>query len=283
MTKTDDPTGDYFMDINEHQKKIDDKDQKLAGADFATVTSDVLDPKRKTDEYDDLEFYAQIDQSQVVATDKEEDPNKNVPLPTSVAENKDHKKEDTADSHFDKQSRPALPPAETTHGNHNHNKKNGSQDNVYNDNNSDAPATTKEHHRFGVGASGSDDSLSLQGYCSHTYTNGDHYEGEWSQGERHGQGTLRQQASGQVLSGSFCCNKLHGHGAIAYPNGDRFEGEFKNGVKHGHGVCKIGYGTVVEGEWINGLLVKIFVKRRSSTLGEGSLATAQTVKLKCVI
>jgi hypothetical protein len=62
-----------------------------------------------------------------------------------------------------------------------------------------------------------------------SYANGDVYEGEFVEGERHGQGTY-VYATGNTYRGSFKFGQCHGTGTFTYvTNGETYEGEFGNG------------------------------------------------------
>lgn len=63
------------------------------------------------------------------------------------------------------------------------------------------------------------------------FQNGDKYEGDWKDGQKHGQGVY------------------------TWKNGDRYEGGWKNGKAHGKGVFTRADGTKNDGEFENGSLV----------------------------
>ena len=59
-------------------------------------------------------------------------------------------------------------------------------------------------------------------------------EGEFKDGEAHGQGTLTF-ANGETYEGEFKDGEAHGQGTLTFINGNRYVGEFSNGVRHGQG------------------------------------------------
>lgn len=84
------------------------------------------------------------------------------------------------------------------------------------------------------------------------------YIGNWSRGQRHGQGKLFGP-KGELFMGQFKANKPYcGEGVLAYHNGDTFAGRYENGLKSGAGLYTssggAGGGGTTEGEWVLGKL-----------------------------
>ena len=67
------------------------------------------------------------------------------------------------------------------------------------------------------------------------YNDGENYEGEWKDGERHGQGSLYDSIGIKLYEGKWEDDKENGYGTYYYENGARYEGEFKDGELHGQG------------------------------------------------
>ena len=75
-----------------------------------------------------------------------------------------------------------------------------------------------------------DDSRCLEGDCLngkgiYSYSNGEKYEGQFKNGERHGRGILN------------------------FPDGNKYIGLFKNGKRHGQGILSLPDGSYYMGEW----------------------------------
>ena len=60
---------------------------------------------------------------------------------------------------------------------------------------------------------------------SATDPNGNIYEGEWKDDNRHGQGTF-YYVTGASYSGEWNNGLIHGYGIYNYVNGDIYEGDF---------------------------------------------------------
>jgi hypothetical protein len=56
----------------------------------------------------------------------------------------------------------------------------------------------------------------------YTYDNGDRYEGEWKNGERHGKGTM-DYADGNKYTGTWVNGEKLGQGVFIWDNGDRYK------------------------------------------------------------
>tara|TARA_Y100001936_G_scaffold24480_1_gene22374 strand:- start:164 stop:838 length:675 start_codon:yes stop_codon:yes gene_type:complete len=115
------------------------------------------------------------------------------------------------------------------------------------------------------------------GFITHTWSNGDKYEGQMLQEKMHGRGifTCAQgyvytgefkygkpnglgklvYDNGDEYEGSFRDDMLHGQGKYSYANGDVYRGEFLNDLPHGHGVYVLANGKVYAGQWENGSLI----------------------------
>ncbi len=112
------------------------------------------------------------------------------------------------------------------------------------------------------------------GHGKCTFTNGDIYEGNWTNGVRSGVG-IYTWANGDVYQGSFLNNQKSGNGTLTwiqggtwngewrndlcwsgsgtyyYPNG-RFEGRYLNGKRDGEGIFVWNIGGILRGEWREG-------------------------------
>lgn len=120
-----------------------------------------------------------------------------------------------------------------------------------------------------------DDEYNGQGICY--YTDGARYEGEWKDGSREGEGTLKyandddrmeyvgqwrkdqphgtgifRWKNGAVYEGEVDNDTFHGSGSMAWPDGGKYEGEFVNGYRHGQGTYFYPNGNKYEGEFVNG-------------------------------
>ena len=63
------------------------------------------------------------------------------------------------------------------------------------------------------------------------------YEGEWSNGLKHGLGT-ETTSNNEIYEGEFKNDLRHGTGKCTYFNGDIYEGGWRKGLKHGKGVLE---------------------------------------------
>ena len=109
--------------------------------------------------------------------------------------------------------------------------------------------------------------------------NGDEYTGGWKGFKKHGKGTFKWKASGQIYEGNWEDNmrcgfgtlivpkedggyrmeysgewkrdKKNGQGSHFYSEHEFYEGQWKNSKRHGWGVLNYEDGTVYEGEWAN--------------------------------
>lgn len=77
------------------------------------------------------------------------------------------------------------------------------------------------------------------------------YEGEWRQGERHGNGKCWFY-NGDRYEGTFQNNDITGKGTYYYANGNKYIGQLKCGIPNGQGVMIEKDGTRIEATWIDG-------------------------------
>jgi hypothetical protein len=98
-----------------------------------------------------------------------------------------------------------------------------------------AGPTTAQAARISTAATGCLSGNCRTGIGVFVSPNRDRYEGEFMDGDRHGQGT-QYHANGRVeYRGSFRDNQRNGTGAYYYPNGDRYIGQFAANVPNGKG------------------------------------------------
>ena len=80
------------------------------------------------------------------------------------------------------------------------------------------------------------------------------YEGEFKNGNFHGQGTLTH-SNGSIYKGDFKDHYKTGYGVYFIKSGewygDKYEGQFKDGNFHGKGTYTHKNGTVYKGEYRN--------------------------------
>ena len=107
------------------------------------------------------------------------------------------------------------------------------------------------------------------------YPNGDVYEGDWANGERHGKGKMTW-ANGSVYEGEWAYDNRHGKGKLTHANGNVYEGDWENN-KLVNGKMTNANGKV-EGIWENGKLVNSTkeVKTVSSTPQQQSSASSSS-------
>ena len=86
------------------------------------------------------------------------------------------------------------------------------------------------------------------------FANGDIYEGQFENGLRHGNGTLKfANGKNNVYVGEFKNDKFEGKGILTV-NDNIYEGPFLNGLlQNGFGYAKMANGDIYEGQFENGL------------------------------
>jgi hypothetical protein len=67
-----------------------------------------------------------------------------------------------------------------------------------------------------------------------TFDNGDTYQGEWRDGERHERGKSIS-IPGQRYEGKYIDDKTHDHATDTYANKNTYEGEWRHDQRHGRG------------------------------------------------
>ncbi|CAK92861.1 unnamed protein product (macronuclear) [Paramecium tetraurelia] len=77
------------------------------------------------------------------------------------------------------------------------------------------------------------------------------YDGNYLNGERHGQGLLHHQ-DGSTYEGEHQNGLMKGKGTFRYSDGTYYSGQLLNGVMHGKGILIDTDGTIYEGEFENG-------------------------------
>jgi hypothetical protein len=84
------------------------------------------------------------------------------------------------------------------------------------------------------------------------YGNGDRFEGEFLQGNRHGPGTIIY-ANGDVFKGTFQNDKVwHGEGVYHWRSGDIYYGAYVSGKMHGFAEIRHKDGRISRGEFREG-------------------------------
>ena len=84
------------------------------------------------------------------------------------------------------------------------------------------------------------------------FSNGDKYIGEWENRYREGKGKLTFH-NGDIYQGNFVRNEFNGHGVIEFANGDEFDGNFLDGQFQGKGTMVYANEDKYIGEWKNNL------------------------------
>ena len=73
-----------------------------------------------------------------------------------------------------------------------------------------------------------------RGVSTSTFYPGKKMEGEWKDGELHGQGKETVPYGGKYV-GEYKNGRFHGQGTYTWSNGEKYIGEFKDGKFHGQG------------------------------------------------
>ncbi len=95
----------------------------------------------------------------------------------------------------------------------------------------------------------------LHGQAIYTHANGNRYQGEYRDGKKNGKGTYTV-ADGARYEGEFREDKANGQGTYTHANGDRYQGEFRDNKFHGQGLYTKANGTRQEGIFENGEFVR---------------------------
>ncbi len=90
----------------------------------------------------------------------------------------------------------------------------------------------------------------INGYGTMKYKNGNKYEGEWLNGKKHGKGKCIFD-NGDIYNGEWSNAKMDGYGTMKYKNGNKYEGEWLNGNTDGKGKCIFRNGDIYDGKWSN--------------------------------
>ena len=77
------------------------------------------------------------------------------------------------------------------------------------------------------------------------------YEGNWKEGEKHGQGTYFFPNKDRY-EGKWQKGKQQGQGTYFFLNGDKYEGKWEGGIKHGQGIYFFSEGVTFVGQWKDG-------------------------------
>ena len=79
----------------------------------------------------------------------------------------------------------------------------------------------------------------MDGSGKMTFNSGNIYEGEFSKGQKHGQGKLMFKASGDVYEGAWKNDKMTGKGQYLYAKESKtYVGDFVEGAPYGVGTMK---------------------------------------------
>jgi hypothetical protein len=90
------------------------------------------------------------------------------------------------------------------------------------------------------------------GYARVEYSDGDVYEGNWQNGQRHGGGTYYYN-NGDVYEGNWVNNVKSGYGILHFASGASYMGNFSNGkFNDKEGMMEFASGYVYEGEFYDG-------------------------------
>jgi hypothetical protein len=88
------------------------------------------------------------------------------------------------------------------------------------------------------------------------YPDGSFYDGEYSNNQRNGQGTMNRSAcGGTTYVGSWFNGEMEGHGILYYSDNSKYEGSFKGGQFHGTGSFLWTHSVLqkYQGEWYRGV------------------------------
>jgi hypothetical protein len=83
-----------------------------------------------------------------------------------------------------------------------------------------------------------------------TYPNGDIYNGNFYEDQRHGQGKY-VFLDGRIYQGGFSNDQRCGHGTYSWPDNSIYEGEFYNGLRHGKGTYTVRVQLIIKNIYAN--------------------------------
>jgi hypothetical protein len=89
------------------------------------------------------------------------------------------------------------------------------------------------------------------GFGIHFWSSGDCYIGQWESDRMEGHG-LHMCNNGTWYLGRFLGGLKHGHGVFEWAHGDTYRGQFQDGHMAGYGVMRFTDGGVYEGQWLEG-------------------------------
>ena len=88
-----------------------------------------------------------------------------------------------------------------------------------------------------------------QGFGRLSYSNGDLYEGEWNQDNKHGSGTFFWLALNATYEGEFREGVVDGAGTCKFGDGSLYSGQYKDARRHGRGTFTHPDGRVEISRW----------------------------------
>ena len=88
----------------------------------------------------------------------------------------------------------------------------------------------------------------LDGQGTMYYSNGERYDGKWTDNKPHGWG-IYYWPDGRRYEGKWTDNKPHGWGIYYWPDGRRYEGEWADNKPHGWGIYYWPDGRRYQGKW----------------------------------
>ncbi|MFK7951191.1 MAG: caspase family protein [Saprospiraceae bacterium] len=102
-----------------------------------------------------------------------------------------------------------------------------------------------------------------QNFGLYVWDDGSRYEGNFKNGERHGEGIYYYSKGGKYV-GHQSTGKRHGWGTYHYPSGSKYVGEWKQEVKEGNGSMYSKGKLIAQGEWKNNELIKQAITKTST-------------------
>lgn len=89
----------------------------------------------------------------------------------------------------------------------------------------------------------------IHGQGTFYYANGDIYRGSWKKNQKHGKGTMKFEERGFEYTGDWKDNRPHGRGVLSYTSGAKYTGDFKEGCFDGNGTLTFDDGSKYTGQW----------------------------------
>lgn len=89
----------------------------------------------------------------------------------------------------------------------------------------------------------------------YTWKNGSVYNGQFSNGLKHGKGKWMKSrdTKSNLYEGDYYMDKKQGYGEFKWASGNLYKGNYKNDLRNGYGEMYWTDGSIYKGNWVNGI------------------------------